>query len=312
MAKLIQKNEIENSTNSAISSNVSRERKNPFDKRAKRKFINRRIAAPLIALNSKSKKQYIKQYWCENAYLWDYNKERYTSKLCKTRLCTGCQNIKTAELIAKFETTLKTEIDLYFLTLTVVNPTPEELKGMIKHMKKTWRKITDLALKQHIELHGLIKLEITYNENENTYHPHFHILITGIKEAEFIQKHWLRLNPTSTEINQPIEKADENSIKELLKYVTKVFKKDKNDKNKYNVNIKAIDFINENLKGVRTFEAFGKFRNLPEPEFTPEEIKSAYYGDSFLWQQKISTWEARDGTTLSDNNYSDVIKINFK
>lgn len=313
--KIEQKTEKTKRTNYAISPNVSRGKtksNNPFDKKAKRKYINRSIAAPLIALNSASKKQYIKQYWCENTYTWSYDKEKYISKYCDTRLCTGCQNIKTAELIRKFEPTLKKERNLHFLTLTTVNPKPEEYKTMLNHMNKSWRKILEIARQQKIELHGIKKLETTYNQNENTYHPHYHIMITEKENAKYIQKHWLRLNPTSTEINQPYEKANENSIKEILKYVTKIFKKDKYNKNKYEVHIKSIDFINENLKGVRTFETFGKFRNLPEPELTPEEKEQAYKGDTFTWTQELSTWTGMDHTRLSENKYYKNIEIKFK
>lgn len=64
-----------------------------------------------------------------------------------------------------------------FLTLTVKNCYGEDLKDTLDLMTKSFNKLSERkAFKQAIK--GYFRsLEITYNKKDNTYHPHFHLVL---------------------------------------------------------------------------------------------------------------------------------------
>lgn len=63
------------------------------------------------------------------------------------------------------------------LTLTVRNPKADELSDTIKKMSKAWMRLSD-----DDRVKGSVKgwfraLEVTYNAKDDTYHPHYHVLL---------------------------------------------------------------------------------------------------------------------------------------
>jgi hypothetical protein len=91
-----------------------------------------------------------------------------------------------------------------FLTLTVKNCKIEELKSTIKWMNQSWHK---LIRKKTFPGIGFVKsTEVTRNRDQNTVHPHFHILIM-VNPSYFDgknymnQKEWMKLWKDSLKIN---------------------------------------------------------------------------------------------------------------
>jgi plasmid rolling circle replication initiator protein Rep len=106
-------------------------------------------------------------------------KNMYT---CKDRFCPFCntrRQKKYSKLIYKNLVQLqKTQkLRFIFLTLTIKNCKLEDLKSTIVQMKKAFNNMTKLKRWQDSILGFLNVLEFTYNQKENTYHPHFHILL---------------------------------------------------------------------------------------------------------------------------------------
>jgi plasmid rolling circle replication initiator protein Rep len=64
-----------------------------------------------------------------------------------------------------------------FLTLTIKNPTHEELNDIIRHMIQSWRRLTEhRTFREQID--GWYRtLEITYNIKDDTFHPHLHVIL---------------------------------------------------------------------------------------------------------------------------------------
>lgn len=83
-----------------------------------------------------------------------------------------------------------------FLTLTAPNVTGPELKDKIKEFNKAFK---NMMLRKDIMAmnRGYVrKLEVTYNKENNTYHPHFHVILAVNKsyftDRTYIsQKKWL-------------------------------------------------------------------------------------------------------------------------
>ncbi len=64
-----------------------------------------------------------------------------------------------------------------FLTLTTPNVVAERLGDEIKRYNKSFDKLFKRKVVKRVVKGYVRKLEITYNEKRDDYHPHFHVLI---------------------------------------------------------------------------------------------------------------------------------------
>ena len=89
-------------------------------------------------------------------------------------------------------------------------------------MIKGFQNIKDNLRKNYkIKLNGIRKIEVTYNEIENTFHPHFHFIQSDYKSAHALQSLWLKQFNNANIKGQDIREIDttnENSFIELFKY----------------------------------------------------------------------------------------------
>lgn len=67
--------------------------------------------------------------------------------------------------------------EFIFLTLTAPNVPAEELEDEIKDYNHSFKKLMERKEIKKIVKGYARKLEITYNEERDDYHPHFHVLI---------------------------------------------------------------------------------------------------------------------------------------
>ena len=78
-----------------------------------------------------------------------------------------------------------------FLTLTVKNVEGDHLKQTITDMMQGFRKLFQYKKVKSGTLGFFRALEITKNHEENTYHPHFHVLIP-VKRSYFTGKSYIK------------------------------------------------------------------------------------------------------------------------
>jgi hypothetical protein len=147
--------------------------------------------------------------------------------------------------------------------LTAPTVKARQLRSELKKRYKAFTRIKDNARKNHgVKLVGIRKTEVTYNENEDKYHPHFHLIVQGKKEAELIQALWLnqfdRASIKAQDI-RPIDTTDTNNLIEIFKYATKDVTKD-------TTTAKAMDTIYTALQGIRTIQTYGSIRKVKEPK----------------------------------------------
>ena len=171
-----------------------------------------------------------KKYWqafhCQDILLQDGHNLR--GSLCRKRWCQNCNRIKTAEMVKGYSEPLKElqkDDDLYLVTLSSKTVKEKRLKFEIERRYKAFTRIKDNLRKNHnIKLVGCRKLEITYNEKQDWYHPHFHFIQKGKREAEMLLKYWYKHNPLAGVKGQDITLIDANnprSLIEVFKYATK-------------------------------------------------------------------------------------------
>lgn len=104
-----------------------------------------------------------------------------SAHFCRHRHCIICQWRRTLMWMARFLKAMPKIQEDYpkhryiFLTLTVKNCSLEELRSTITWMNKSFIR---LSQRKAFPANGYIKsLEVTRNKDDNTAHPHFHILL---------------------------------------------------------------------------------------------------------------------------------------
>lgn len=126
-----------------------------------------------------------------------------TANFCRDRFCPMCEWRRTKKLTSqnmmvydaiKNETAEEKDIHkknrMIFLTLTVPNVPLSDLGSTLRNMSAGWNRFRNhRAVKKQPIIGFARKLEITYNEKTNTYHPHYHVLMT-VRGWSADQKSW--------------------------------------------------------------------------------------------------------------------------
>jgi hypothetical protein len=187
-----------------------------------------------------------------------------------------------------------------FVTLTRPNVTAEQLPSEINDLIDTFKLMIHYLRgtpnkKKQIHAKGLRKLEVTYNWRENTYHPHFHLLVDTPGSARAIIKEWLFRNPEASEAAQYFREADSGSFTELFKYAAKIVV----DKD---MSIYAKDIIFQSLNNHRIYQPFGINKITSEDV---EEIVSQAYGmlnpeayKVWYFNNSEEDWNSLEGESL--------------
>ena len=205
--------------------------------------------------------RYWKTYHCSRIKLQEGNTIK--GSLCRQRWCQNCNRIKTAELRNKYQKALENlqeDDDLYFITLTSPTVQKRQLNDEITKRYKAFTRIKDNLRKRYsINLIGCRKLEVTYNTEKDWYHPHFHFIQKGKKEAELLLKLWLDQFPKAGLKGQDISLIPKNNdgkdLQEIFKYATK---HEVNDK----TSAEALHHIYSCIRGRRIFQTYGKLKGV--------------------------------------------------
>lgn len=273
-------------------------------KRARKKFTSLAISRNLMRENPDSPlfKSYERSTHCMET-LTPNGEGRLTAHYCKNRWCPVCQSIRIAILINGYKPQLEKLKDPYFVTLTRPTCSAEELPRQIKRMGIAWRKIKHRRSLQSVP--GLKKAECTTRPN-GQYHYHYHIIIEGKQNAEYLIKSWLELNPDSSIKAQDMRPANCSSMIELFKYFTKLLAKDKSG-NRHMMNYKRLDVIFRALSGKRIYQPFGGLSMVSE-DIEDEDLKATRD-----IAEQIYTWIESDwyGTEAGDalTNYEPSLSL---
>jgi len=122
---------------------------------------------------------------------------------CKDRMCPMCQKRRSlvvfhqvrnvCSLISRDYPTYK----YILLTLTVPNVTAKELPNKITEMAKAWSRLVKRVEFMKATKGWFRTLEVTHNSQNDTYHPHYHVLVcvpSGYFKKTYIkQDRWVGL-----------------------------------------------------------------------------------------------------------------------
>ena len=123
------------------------------------------------------------------------------ANFCRDKLCPMCNWRRSVKCFYQLSQVLDIIQDKYafvFLTLTVINPAGSELRKTIDQMAEGWNRFNSRKIFQDVVKGYSRTLEITYNKKNDTYHPHYHVLLavnkTYGKKGTYIKHHeWLQM-----------------------------------------------------------------------------------------------------------------------
>lgn len=291
--------------------------KGQLAKKTRRKLITSLINTPLADLKSDLEKYYRNTLFCSHVLI--QAQKTLKSSYCNSRTCLTCNAIRTAKYINYYGNQILDFKDPQFLTLTA--PTVwcldnQSLRYEIELRQKTWRKITDNAGYNKIILKGVKSLEVVPRP-DNYYHPHFHIILEGLKNAEWIKAQWLNHFPNAEPYLQKIVPVKNKSgLLEVFKYGTK-FISERNEKQingtfkkvSFKVEPQITDLIIQALRGKRIIQTFGGIKRIKDDDVN-ELVTSISYDELEDVEEQIWRWfEGFDWVNITSGEVFSGYKI---
>lgn len=159
------------------------------------------------------------------------------ANFCKSRLCPVCcwkKSIKTFIDVKRIITELGENHKYIMLTLTQKNCRPEELDKEIDKINYAFKRLRQKAKFKRAYKGHIRTLEITYNSEQGTFHPHTHIILDTCegyfeRNSDIYITHNEMMKMWSDLINQEhcnldIRAIHGTSIRELEKAIAEVAK----------------------------------------------------------------------------------------
>ena len=176
---------------------------------------------------------------CGNVLRFLATKDKKNFKLsggifCHNRFCPLCSWIKAKKTafeileLLEYARVLKKK-EFIFITLTAKNVKAKDLKSEITDFNKSFKRLFETKNFEKIN-HGFIKkIEVTYNEERDDFHPHLHIIVAVnssyftsrdyISRAKLLEM-WRKAKRDDSITQVDVRKIHMNSIKEVLEIAT--------------------------------------------------------------------------------------------
>ena len=245
-------------------------------------------------ISNKIKKQLKASTSCGKQLDVNENNEMCRKYTCKKRFCRSCCRYMAFQRDLAFYPSINRIVQrhrrddtnnakLWLVTLTLPTCEANELANRLTHMQKEWRYMYNVLKKNYNKAYcnGLRKLEINPRKKievknakkctDFLYHPHFHILIQGRKNAYALRDMWLKRHPEGFKGAQHVVKFDVQEgqggmLCELLKYLAKPVVEGKGmfAAKAYN---KARAFVYDTLIGRRTIFSYGTVKKSKKYKF---------------------------------------------
>ena len=115
-------------------------------------------------------------------YFSDNTIKLHNANFCKVRLCPMCawrRSLKIYGQVSKVmdQATKDKDYRFLFLTLTVRNCEGDELSQTIDNLFHAYKKMSERKKFKNAVKGWFRALEVTHNLEQDTYHPHFHIIL---------------------------------------------------------------------------------------------------------------------------------------
>ena len=247
-------------------------------------------------IGTRSENKYINFENCATDLWIDEETGQITgANFCKQRLCPVCNYRRSTMLWHKVSNVINDiQNEKLLITLTVKNCTGDKLRSTIDSILESFHRLTSRRMwKRNIV--GFIRgLEITYNSQEDTFHPHIHILAIASENyfrEDYIDIHTLRKWWTESArldyyVQVDIRKitTTDKAVAEVVKYAVKmadILQQDADEKR-----LRATQTLASCIVGRRLISTGGLIKKLAkqkniciddEIELSEKREKSAYY-----------------------------------
>lgn len=250
------------------------------------------------------------------------------ANFCGNRFCPQCSANKAREDSIQLATMidyLKQEYHYEFIFLTLTAPNipahrvEEELKEYAKSFERLFKtKKVKTAIKGYVR-----KLEMTYSQERNDYHPHYHVLL-AVNKSYFddsriyiSQKEWLRLwinakkDPTIEIVDVRKFKAQDDLYKAIFE-ISKYISKDSD----YMYSKDVFKVFYKSLKGKRMLSFSGCFKDAVKlykagdlVDFMGEDPNEHIRYVKRLWY----AWDSNDYKEVQSQDLTDeeIEKVNL-
>lgn len=246
------------------------------------------------------------------------------ANFCKNRFCPMCawrQSKKDALKISVMMEHMKKELnlDFIFLTLTAPNVKAENLNEEIKKYNKSFKKLSERKEFKKISRGYVRKLEITYNEERNDYHPHFHVIVvvnkSYFKSRDYLsKKKFLKLwqecmnDDSISQVDvRRIDMNDKKSVLEIAKYGAK--------DSEYMHSQDVFDTFYKALKGKQIITYSGLFKELLKAykdglldEYKELDLTEYVYKICYSWNYKYKNYIQMEMEKLSSKEREKINK----
>lgn len=225
---------------------------------------------------------------------------------CKQRFCPECEKINAIKRFSKLSKRLKEledsgKVAMHYI-FTIRNCEGSNLRETISKMNKALSaflrkcKITDCTK----------RMEVTYNENKQSFHPHFHCILLvppdnylclwNLPKTEFMERmRRIRSQWHTHTVKQGINSGNIDYLEVYARKLTK--EKDLLECVKYSIKPisiteKSIKILSEEMKGLRLYNACGELK-LPKDEEVniDEKIEAAI--EEVLYERTKNGYEPR-------------------
>lgn len=144
------------------------------------------------------------------------------ARSCGCRICPHDARRRSLRAIHRYGPHIAKKKDLKYLVLSERNCAAEDLVEGLALLWWAWENLRRTAWWCKNVRGAIVALEITYNAEEDTFHPHLNVLFDGrFLPFEILNAYWVRATRGRGQGSR-ISKADAGTVAELLKYVTKL------------------------------------------------------------------------------------------
>ena len=269
-----------------------------LQKRAVSKYFTNEILYPLIDLKNTRQQSYWNTYHCVKT-LHQTPDGKCIAKYCKNRWCIVCNRIRTGILINSYLPVIQKWAEPRFVTLTLPTVDFENLPERITKLGKDFSVLSRRIQRQFGSGEMMRKFEITWNYKTKQYHPHYHVLQDGVRNSEALVEGWLHDHPEANVLAQDNRKADKNTVIEMFKYMTKMWKRIDNEDTLKEVRVlpyppEIMDNIFSVMHRKRTIQTYGGLKKHSEdfnPDIATVFLSEEREGITFWdWEQELRTW----------------------
>ncbi len=284
------KNQVDCNANTIL---VDKKNGKPVPWRPK-KIRNLKLADSMHRLGMNKKANRV--WWCSSAlgFLTEIEtgeKTFHSADFCRERLCPMCQWRKSLKVFHQVSKVMdRTQQDYpelvpLFLTLTLKNCDDADLSTTLDNVFQGWYQITKHRKIKRIVQGWFRALEVTYNKDDDTFHPHIHAIILVDKgyfkkdNKDYMQTtDWVKMWRTALKLDyDPIcdirkvkasSKGKHKTVAEVAKYTLKDSNFLLDDKS---LTDKLVSVLDSSLRGRRLF-AFGGILKVIAKQIGIEEL----------------------------------------